>query len=511
MKQLIFLPFECTVIVPNRFFVTLENAERCVQNEDDVTLLYCDGTSISCCWINTVCNKNLCKICNAYRKQFFHFLSKKIKCVPYASFFKKNWDDYKKLTFQYDSIEDVKQLEYHHVKIGYAAFSSYITPTRNLLPLINNEFRNYFDQLLRTTILNTDITKEAVALFQPDQVGIFNSRFIVSRPVYEICKHNHIDVMVYETTGNAINTRRLTYFQNITPHNVTNNIKLIQQYWDSEQVTLAEKVQIAEKFYHDRKDAIQTNDKVYIGNQKKDLLPDNWNFQKHNIVLLNSSEDEFASLGNEFEQNLFSSQYHALKYIFEKYKDKDDYHFYLRVHPNLKDVPYSYHQKLYDFNKISPNITIIHASSPVSTYAMIDHADKVIVFGSTTGMEAVYWGKPVILLAYCEYSFLDICHLPQNIEEMDAMILNKTLPVKEKLGALKVAYYRMHQEYAPMLYFPYEIKRYSFLSKSFDLYDWNKKGKIFRKTWALLLQFAGKFYRDKIIKRPLKEDLNALT
>ena len=183
MKQLIFLPFECNVIVPNRFFVTLENAERYSQAGDDVTLLYCDGTSISCCWINTVCNKKLCKICNAYRKQFFPFLSKKIKCVPYASFFTKNWDEYKKLSFQYNSIAEIKQLDYHDVKIGYAAFSSYITPTRNLLPLIDDEFRNYFDQLLRTTILNTDIVEKAIALFQPDQVGIFNSRFTVSRPV----------------------------------------------------------------------------------------------------------------------------------------------------------------------------------------------------------------------------------------------------------------------------------------------------------------------------------------
>ena len=316
--------------------------------------------------------------------------------------------------------------------------------------------------------------------------------------------------MVYETTGNAVNSRRLTYFSNTTPHNITNITQNIQQYWDSEKATLQEKMQIAEKFYHDRRNAIQAGDKVYTKEQQKDLLPDNWNAQKHNIVLLNSSEDEYASLGEEFENNLFSSQYRALQYIFEKYKEQNDYHFYLRVHPNLKDISYSYHQKLYDFNELSPNITIIHANSPVSTYAMIDHADKVIVFGSTTGIEAAYWGKPVILLALCDYSFFDICYIPQNLEEMNEMILNKTLPVKDKLGALKVAYSRMNHEYVPLLYFSYTIKNYSLLSKSFDLYDWKTNKAFFRKKWALLLQFSGKYYRDKVIKRPLKENSNAL-
>lgn len=510
MKQLIFLPFECNVIVPNRFFVTLENAEIAAQQGDDVTLVYCDGTTINQCWINTVCDKKLCKICNRYRKQFFPFLSKNIKTVPYSSFFEGKWEDYKNLTFTYQTVQDIKQIKHKEVGIGYAAFSSYITPTRNLYPLINQNFRNYFDELLRAGVIISDIVEIAFKKFKPDQVGIFNSRFIVSRPIFDLCQTHGLDVMVYETSGNIVNNRRLTYFENHETQNVDHITLLIEKIWSSQFLPKEVKIDQAKKFFENRRNAIQAGDKVYVSEQKQGLLPDNWDNTKHNIVIFNSSEDENASLGEEFEQNLFETQYEALRFIFEKYKDLQDTHFYLRVHPNLKDVNYAYHLKLYDFEKISDNITIIPANSPISTYGMLDAADKIIVFGSTTGLEAVYWGKPVILLARCIYSLLDITHNPISTEEMDQMIKDKNLPKKPAENAIKAAYYLINEENRPFSFFSYEIKHYQILSKSFDLYQWVSKKSFIRKKTALVLQFFGKYYRDKIIKRPLKEDPNAL-
>ena len=65
MKHLIFLPFESTFIVPNRLFVTLENANIHADNNEEVLLVYCDGNPVDMCWINTTCDKKMCKLCNA--------------------------------------------------------------------------------------------------------------------------------------------------------------------------------------------------------------------------------------------------------------------------------------------------------------------------------------------------------------------------------------------------------------------------------------------------------------
>lgn len=509
MKHLLILPFESNFIVPNRLFVTLENAELLVRKGEEVSLVYCDGNPVNMCWINTKCDKWMCRICNHYRKSMFAGLSSSIKLIPIHDFFHSSLKDYNHLSFQYNSNADIKKITYKNVKIGYAALSSYISPTRNMYPLFDEAFRQHFDATLKATAITTDIFLAALDHCQPDQVGIFNSRFTVSRPIYETCKHKGINVMVYETTGNVVNNRRLTYFYNNTPHGIAYNTELIYQMWASDMVPENQKIEMAERFFQNRRNAIPAGDRVYVKDQQQGLLPDGWDAKKHNIVILNSSEDEFASLDEEFEGNLYPSQYEGIKDIFERHKDNKEYHFYLRIHPNLKDIPYAYHKKLYELANISDNVTIIPGNSPISTYGLIDAAEKIIVFGSTAGQEAVYWGKPVILLARAAYSLLNICYIPESKEELDQMIQTLLTP-KDKLPALQLAYYRINNEREPLSYFQYEIKHYQFLGKKFDIYKWKVRGRVWNKYFCIFLQFIGAVYRQQRYPRPTKENPNAI-
>lgn len=509
MKHLVFLPFESNIIVQNRFFVTLENAQRLAEKGEDVNLIYCDGKTISQCWINWRGDKRMCIICNMYRKCFFSTLSPKIKLIPYSRFFPRRLEEYNDLSFQYQSISEIKKLTYEGVKIGLAALSSYISPTRNLYPLLDADFRNHFDATLKSAVITTDIVRQALKTFMPDSVGIFNSRFTVSRPIYDTCKSKGTDVVVYETSGNAVNGRSLTYFYNNTPHNIEYGTAQTLAFWNSPALPLEEKVALAEHFFLSRRNAVVAGDKVYVKEQVEGLLPDNWDNTKHNIVIFNSSEDEYASLGDEFEENIFPSQYQGIKYLFELFKDRTDFHIYLRVHPNLKEVGYAYHHALYDLEKISSNVTVIQASSPISTYALLDNAEKVIVFGSTTGYEAAYWGKPVILLSNCAYSLLDICYIPGGKEDIESLILSDLKP-KDKLGALQMAYARINRERPAFQHYQYTIKRYVVLGKKIDIYLWEKSGQFIKKLCALVLQILGGTYRQVRFRRPTKEDPNAV-
>lgn len=509
MKHLIFLPFESNYIVPNRVFVTLENANVLAEKGDDVTLVYCDGNPIDLCWINLCHDRKMCKFCECFRKNIFTGLSKQVKTAPVSSFFKKKIQDYNQLTFDYNSNEDIKKLSYNHVDIGYAALSSYISPTRNLYPLMDQEFRSFFDELLRSTVIATDIVNEALDLFQPDDVGIFNSRFTVSKCVFDTCIHRNIDVIVYETTGNVVNGRQLTYFKNSAAQDVKYNTDLLFKMWNNSPLSDEEKIKTGSQFFINRRGAIPAGDKVYIGAQKAGLLPENWDKNKHNIVIFNSSEDEYVSLGEEFDHNLFATQYQGIKTIFKHHKNDKDYHFYLRIHPNLKNIKYNYHKKLYDLEKISDNITIIPGDSPISTYSLMDAAEKVIVFGSTMGYEAVYWGKPVISLNLCEYSLLDICYSPTTLEELDSLIKADLQP-KDKMPAIQLAYYKMNRERPDFKHYEYVIRHHSLLSRHFDIYKWKTKGHWFAKNICVLLQIIGGAYRQKKYPRPRKEDPNAV-
>lgn len=511
MKHLFVIPFEPSFTVPNRLFMTLEGALYQKEQGNEVALLYCDGKSTNFCWVNTKCDKQMCRICNRYRKLFFKTLPKEIKYLPTSEFYKHATQDYASMKFNYTNNSELKALYYKGVGIGYAALSSYISQTRNLYPLMDEEFHNHLDPILASIIQVTDIFIAALDHTKPECVGTFNTRFVVSRPIFDICQDRGVNVIVYEPGPVYPEGRCWIPYENTLPHNIEYNNRLIAQVWNSEKHPKEEKIKIAEDFFHNRKNAIAAGDKVYVKDQRKGLLPDNWDNNKHNIVIFNSSEDEFAALGEEYENNLYPSQYHGIKDIFERYKNLDDYHFYLRIHPNLKDIPYSYHKKLYELDNICNNVTVISGDSPISTYALMDAAEKIIVFGSSTGLEAVYWGKPVILLSKCIYSYLDICYCPTSTQELDNLIVSDLSP-KDKEPTLAIAYFRLCDELPEFKYFPYKLKRYRLFGKMFDVHELNVSNHRwlkFRSTIVRLIGTARRHFKYTSIK-PTKENPNAI-
>jgi len=496
MKYLLFAPIRTSAFVPHFISLVMDNAETYIKEGHSVDLLYCDGKAISVCFYNAYGDKKVCQSCNMLRKYMLSFLSKEIKRKPISAFYDESIN-YNTLQFSYNSIDDIKKLEYNQVKIGYAALSTYLTITRNLKPLINDDFRNYFDGLLIAACKLTDITDKASDYYQPDIVGVFNSRLICCRPVVDTCISKKIDFVSYEVGSDLQNNLVKKFFFNSTPHNTDYNTQIINKMWDSAMPSQEEKVRIAETFYYKRRNALAAADKVYVKDQVKGKMPDGWNNSKHNIVIFNSSEDEFAALGEEYEAMFFfPSQLVGIKYLINKYKDYPDYHFYVRIHPNLKEIEYSYHKELYDFGDC-PNATIIPAHSDISTYALIDNADKVIVFGSTTGAEAAFADKPTILLGTSLYRFLDICYIPTNETELHEMILNKDLAPKDKIGTLKFAYYLMNDDFEKFKYFTSNKKKtYKFI-KTFVLTDCMLKGSKISRYIGFLLQIYGKYVWDK--------------
>ena len=118
--------------------------------------------------------------------------------------------------------------------------------------------------------------------------------------------------------------------------------------------------------------------------------------------------------------------------------DHDDLHCYLRMHPNLKGVDNKHTRELYDLRR--EFFEIIPPDDPVSTYALIKHADKVLTFGSTVGIEAVFWGTPSIHAGRSYYQDLEGTYNPGSHEELITM-LKADLPPKDRTAALVYGYY----------------------------------------------------------------------
>lgn len=323
--------------------------------------------------------------------------------------------------------------------------SSYISWTRNMDPELNSDFRNYINYLLRMQVRLILILKSIFSEFKPDLIIFHNGRYAHYKPIYGLALVNHINFVCTETVTSWNGKIQRDDFINSIPHDAEMCNKKHQAFWDNYK-DIEERFKVGKMFFENKRHAKFAGDRIYTLGQNDDELPENIDESKENIVIFNSSEDEFAAVGSIVEKGiLFNDQYEAIKKIVEHYKNDDTKHFYLRVHPNLSNVKYNYHHILYSLKY--DNLTVIPATSKISSYAMMAMADKVLVFGSSMGIESSYWGKPVLLLRFSIYRDLDVVYTPKSEEEMWHLLDNRNLPAKKQENALKFGLYYMSDKH----------------------------------------------------------------
>ena len=425
-----------TFSAPSRA-ILYDEAEKLVGEGHDVTVIFC-GKSLDMCFTNMDGNKKNCTFCTANYLFYDRInISSKIKMISLKDYLTEEiLSESRSTKFPYNDINDIKKIKYKNVSIGLACLSSYVSFTRNLYPLIDEHFITYFDNLLRNSALQCDLIESVIDKLKPDCIYGYNGRFLDSRPVWEIAKNNAIPFGLLEAQYTFSFCNKIL-FNNDTPHSIPSIDKnFIQKLWDTSDIELDEKKILGSEFYERRRKALPAGDKIYTKNQKIGLIPDGWDSSKKNIVIFTSSEDEFVAIGEEFEKfSIFPSQIAGIQELVDRFINDPQIQFYLRIHPNLLNVEYSYHKKLYELAKYS-NLKIIEPQSVISSYSLIDNSDIVVVFGSTIGVEAAYWGKPTILLSGAMYYYLDCCYIPASKNELFDLI-NSHLTPKDKLGVYK--------------------------------------------------------------------------
>ena len=383
--------------------------------ENEVTVAICDGFCKSCP-ANPYGAKIMCNECKKATKNVLYKIGAKV--VKFSDFANNNLQH---PLYKYNSIFDLKSIVYRDVQIGLGVASYYISSTRNLYPAVTSDFCNIINKWMETSMINTDIAYGLITK-EYDKVVIVNGRMFDALPFQAVFIKLGIPFVMIETRttidGNTVHDD----YVNCKVHTISAYAERMKKFWENSNVPLAERIDIAESFYKNRFNAIATNDKIYTKEQQAGLMPSNWDPNKKNIVIFNSSEDEFASLGGEFDENkLFNSQMEGILFLLRN-TNNENIHYYLRIHPNLMNIPYRYNRDLLKLNDKFPNITVIPGNSKISSYSLMQAADKVITFGSTIGIESAFWGKKSMVLAPTFYSGIDVCYNPTSREEILSFI-----------------------------------------------------------------------------------------
>ena len=400
----------------------------------EVVMAFCDRAMPSCI-TNIRGNSGICTVCRHMQRQMIKNYLPDIKVIAVSD---KMFHD-SLSTFIYDDVIELKKIVYKDVNIGLSLHSYYVTISRKPSGKVSPAERIYFDQILTSLCRFVDYAYDLVEEIKPDMITIYNGRMFENRLFYEIAVKKGIAFESEEVYWRINQPSIRVEYHGALPLDIHQLTDMAKDLWNKSTRSKEEKTKIGSSFFLDRRSGKPTNDFIYIDKQVKDLLPEGFDETMRNFVIFNSSEDEIVSLGGDWDEgNLFESQYEAIKFVVEHLPENS--HLYLRIHPNLKGLNAEYHTNLYKLQ--DPRLTIIPPESPVSSYALMDVAEKVLVMGSTMGVESCYWGRPVINLHKSEYYYLDVAYNPQTKEEL-VSLLSSNLAPKSKEGALLYGYFYM--------------------------------------------------------------------
>lgn len=425
----------------------MEDLRKRDTQAEEVMLLTCDG-SLGACWMNPAFDQAMCRRCKFWKRGSLEAVDRRIQRISVDEFLRTlkpdedRWGSY----FNYQSLTELRALIFRNVRVGWAALSVYISKTDDVNPKIDQDFRSKVDPLIRASLRLTLVIDHLISLFKPDLISIFNGRTVDTRPVLDLANFYGVQLRGLENVVSAPNRFRVRIFPNVPPQDVDFAREEAIRVWEQSARTLKEKKAIAKQFYVGRRAGKGTRDvRSYIGKQKSGTLPVTWQASRKNIVIFNSSENEIAGVPEVVEGSLFSSQIEGIKFALEALRASDTW-VTLRIHPNLSGVKRDYHLDLYKLTDRYPRLTVIEPESEISSYTLMDNSDLVLVFYSTTGVEASYSGKPVIVLGKADYCGLNVGYEPQTLAEVKAFLNSPSLPPKPRLGSEIWAYRIMAQE-----------------------------------------------------------------
>lgn len=430
MKVIFFTSYTATP----HYETELELIQRHLANGDEVIQVVCNG-SLELCVANknSSLNQKTCTTCIDKRKKGAALLTQAVRTIDLAEYTQPIQAGE---VLDFMNIGELKRFNVDNFDVGYAVSSTIISWTHQREPDLKNMDVS-LKGLIKAALQTYHLFKKIIENERPAAVYIFNGRFFLERAAVRACQAMQTHFYTHER-GNCKDFYAV--YRNILPHSAKKKKDYIFSFWDKGGEN---REAIASDFYENRLKGINRSWKSHTAGQIEGKLPASWDPMRYNIVIYNSSDFEFAAIGDEWENKLFNTQTDAIVQIdslLNEHPLEPEYKIYLRIHPHIQK---HFHEEDDILKKLkhSKNIEVISSAADISSYAMLLKCNKVITFGSTMGPEATFWGKPSLMIGRSFYEELECTYNANSFEQLLALIKNKQLPPLPRTGALKLGFF----------------------------------------------------------------------
>lgn len=411
--------------------IELNLMEKYLRDGWEVVLLRCDA-ELPACLANPLHTYTRCLECRTRKNAGIKWIGENRitvkKLYNVSSEEKRKIEELKRIKI--DSLEQINKLEIDGSDVGAAAMSSLMTSLRDAKVDLE-KYRELLTKYLTTAAIAHYSATRHLSEEKPDELVVFNGRIASIRPALRAAWKMGITTYIHES-GKVKD--RYWLIKNNFLHSLSGRKEIIEQSFADSKLSFDEKKKIAAEWFDERRAKNSGDQMIFTEKQIDDHLPENFSAEDINIAVFNSSEYEFAGF-DEFKNKFYENQNECVSRLLNDLGERGNLKFHVRIHPNLTNQNSSQLGELKSLAEKFPHLNLINPDSAVDSYALLGACDIIIVFNSTIGIEAVYYGRTPILMGRSSYEDLGGVIKPESHEDLVKIIENfqnaKVLPATE--------------------------------------------------------------------------------
>ena len=268
-------------------------------------------------------------------------------------------------------------------------------------------FAYVFDQT-HLAIMRRDIT----------MLAVYNGRFLHDRAAAVAAESLSIPVVSYDL-GGLDTDFDLTIDDTHDWEALQKRMINLYEGWDPK-----DRDKVGGQWFLDRRQHLDKMNSLFVEAQEIGSLVELPTGRKI-VVYFSSSGDEMIELDLDWD-SYFGGQENALSLVAQICAEDPDIYFIVRSHPHKRHKPKNdVKEWMAAVEKANPDLHLDHHST-VDSYELMQSADLVITYGSTTGVEAAFAHKPVLVLGPSAYNYLGCAIQPSNEAQLRYAIKNPT-------------------------------------------------------------------------------------
>ncbi|NJL53866.1 MAG: hypothetical protein HC840_24370 [Leptolyngbyaceae cyanobacterium RM2_2_4] len=410
---------------------TIEIALTHISHGDSVYFLSCDG-QLASCPANSFHDESICKVCRQQTEYSIDaILQGRVVDLRLSLQSRHYLDSY------FSSLKDLAEFKYCGFPFGELVVSQIMSDVKDCFyPL--ETLRQRVSSLLTDAISLYEEARQIINDKSIDKVYVWNGRRPSDGPICYAAQSQGIGFEVYISGG-----KRGTYqtLRSLKFHDLSASKECIEKLYDQYVRIIGKK-------------AVEEDAKIFFDNQRfggSDAqgvihvmgdcteTPNLDHRSERKVVIFTSSYWEYFGM-SDYKGGCYEDYYEGIRKILQDTRICESNNLIVRWHPYLKIAGSHERNIINEIIRDFPDAVHYSPESKADSYQLIDIADVVITFGSTIGIEAVFYGKPSVLVGRSLYEDLECCYVPKCHEDLVKLLDGELIPLP-KTGAMKFAFY----------------------------------------------------------------------